>query len=270
MRAVLDYSDAALAVVKRDILVFRSYRLRFVGTTVSGFASVAVFYYVSRLVNVQPFRDHDAYFAYAVVGLVTMQVLFATVGALPGRVRQELVAGTFERFVVSPFGATAGVVSMAIFPFILSLTTAAITISFAAVVFGMPLRWDTAPLAIPVAVAGCLAFAPFALIGAGLVVLVKQAQSGLNFVVTGISFIAGFIFPVALLPGWIRWTSEVQPFTPTVQLLRNSLAGTPMGGSLSLALLKIGVAAAVLLPVSIWLLAVGIRASQRQGTVIEY
>jgi hypothetical protein len=43
-----------------------------------------------------------------------------------------------------------------------------------------------------------------------------------------------------------------------------------MGGSLSLALLKIGVAAAVLLPVSIWLLAVGIRASQRQGTVIEY
>jgi ABC-2 type transport system permease protein len=267
---VLDYSDAALAVVKRDILVFRSYRLRFVGTTVSGFASVAMTYYISRLVNVQPFNDHDAYFAFAVIGLVTMQVLFATVGALPGRVRQELVAGTFERFVVSPFGATAGVVSMAMFPFLLSVVTAAITIAFAAIVFGMPLRWETAALAIPLAVAGCLAFAPFALLGAGLVVLVKQAQSGLTFVVTGISFIAGFMFPVALLPAWIRWTSEVQPFTPTVQLLRNSLAGTPVDGSVGVALLKIGFAAALLLPLSVWLLGLGIRASQRRGTVMEY
>jgi ABC-type uncharacterized transport system permease subunit len=88
--------------------------------------------------------------------------------------------------------------------------------------------------------------------------------------VTGISFIAGFLFPVALLPAWIQWTSEVQPFTPTVQLLRNTLAGTPIDGSLALALIKIGLAAAVLLPFSCWVLAAGIRASQRRGTVIEY
>ena len=270
MNAVLDYSDAALAVVKRDVLVFRSYRLRFFGTTISGFASVGMSYYISRLVDVRPFHTHDEYFAFAVVGLVIMQVLFATVGALPGRVRQELVAGTFERFVVSPFGATAGVVAMAMFPFVLSLVSATITVSFAAAAFGMPLRWETAPLAVPVAVVGCLSFAPFALLGATAVIFMKQAQTGLNFVVTGITFVAGFVFPIALLPGWIRWTSEAQPFTPTVELLRNVLVATPIDGPLWLALLKIGLAAAVLLPFSIWLLGIGIRASQRQGTIIEY
>jgi ABC-2 type transport system permease protein len=263
-------ADAALAVVKRDVLVFRSYRLRFVGQTVAGLSSVAVSYYISRLVNVAPFREHDAYFAFAVVGLVIMELLFSTVGALPGRVRQELVAGTFERFVVSPFGATAGVVSMAVFPFVVALASATITITFAALVFGMPLRWETVPLALPVAIVGCLSFAPFALLGSAAVILVKQAQSGLSFLVTGISFIAGFLFPIALLPGWIQWTSEIQPFTPTVQLLRNTLAGTPIDGSLALAVIKIGLAAAVLLPLSCWVLAAGIRASQRRGTVIEY
>src|SRR5262249_58124797 len=130
-------------------------------------------------------------------------------------------------FVVSPFGASAGVLSMAVFPFVLALASGTITIAFAAIVFGMPIEWSTAALAFPLVILGCLSFAPFALLGAAAVIFVKQVQAGVNFVVLGIAFIAGFLFPVALLPEWIRWASDVQPFTPTVQLLRHVLAGTP-------------------------------------------
>jgi ABC-2 type transport system permease protein len=270
MSSFLAPADAALAVVKRDILVFRSYRLRFLGQVVAGFSTVAVTYYISRLVNVPPFREHDQYFAFAVIGLVIMEILFSTVGALPTHVRQELVAGTFERFVVSPFGASAGVLSMAVFPFMLALASGTITIAFAAIVFGMPIQWSTAALAVPLVILGCLSFAPFALLGAAAVIFVKQVQAGVNFVVLGIAFIAGFLFPVALLPGWIRWASDVQPFTPTVQLLRHVLAGTPMDGSAEMALLKVALAAVLLLPLATWALSLGIRQSQRQGTIIEY
>ena len=62
--------DTAVAVLKRDIIVFRSYRLRFLGAALSSFASVAVIYYVSRLVSVPPFENPDQYFAFAVVGLM--------------------------------------------------------------------------------------------------------------------------------------------------------------------------------------------------------
>ena len=44
-------------------------------------------------------------------------------------------------------------------------------------------------------------------------------------VITAIGLIAGFYFPVSLLPDWIRWTSNVQPFTPSVDLIRHCLAG---------------------------------------------
>jgi ABC-2 type transport system permease protein len=268
--ALVAYADAAAAVTRRDILVFRTYRLRFVSQTVSGFPAIALTYYISRLVSVKSFHTPDEYFAYAVIGLVILQVLYSTVGSLPTRVRQELVAGTFERFVVSPFGAAAAVVSMTVFPFLLALCAAASTIAFAVLAFGMPMHWSTVALSIPLAVFGCLSFAPFALLGAAAVIFVKQAQSGTAFMVTGISFISGFLFPVSLLPGWVRWMSDVQPFTPTVDLLRHVLAGTSLHDTLSMELLKMSLSAAVLLPATIWALSYAIRLSQRRGTIIEY
>lgn len=269
-RGVAAYVDAAAGVTKRDILVFRSYRLRFLSQLVAGVPAVAMTYYISRLVSVRSFRDPDEYFAYAVIGLVILQVLYSTVGTLPARVRQELVAGTFEKFVVSPFGAAAAVVSMTLFPFLLALFAAASTIAFAVLAFGMPMHWSTVALGLPLAVFGCLSFAPFALLGAAAVIFVKQAQSATTLVVTGISFVAGFLFPVSLLPGWIRWMSEVQPFTPTVDLLRHVLAGTQLADAPATDLLKMSLSAAILLPATIWALSLAIRLGQRRGTIIEY
>lgn len=270
MSVAIAYADAAYAVLKRDVLVFRTYRLRLPGSVLRAFVGVALFYYVSRLVTVAPFYNPDAYFSFVVVGLVIMEFMLATLNALPARVRQELVAGTFERLVVSPFGPTSAVVSMSVFPLLMAFTTGVLTIAFATAVFGMPLRWETAVLGIPIAVVGCLSFVSVAVLATALVILFKEAQAGIGFLTTAISFLGGFVFPVALLPAWIQWTSEVQPFTPTVELLRNVLVGTPIDGSPWTGLAKIGVAAALLLPLSVWLLGLAIRQSQRRGTIIEY
>jgi ABC-2 type transport system permease protein len=221
-------------------------------------------------VTVAPFNGPDAYFAFAVVGVVIMQVLLASLNALPGRVRHEVVAGTSERMVVSPLGPTVGAIALSVFPLVLALVTGVLTIAFAAAVFGMPVRWATAPLSLPIAFLGCLSFVALALVATAAVILFKETQAGVGLITTAIAFLGGFVFPVALLPEWIQWTSEVQPVTPTLELLRNSLVGTPIDGSPWVALAKVATAAAVLLPISSWLLSRAIKASQRRGTIIEY
>jgi ABC-2 type transport system permease protein len=262
--------DAALAVAKRDVQIFRTYRFRFPAQVLRSFVGVALFYYISRLVTVAPFDGPNAYFAFVVVGLVIMEVMLSTLNALPGRVRQEIVAGTFERFVVSPFGATSAVISLSFFPLLLALLSGVLTIAFAAVIFGMPVRWSTLPLSIPIGLVGCISFVALALVASATVILFKETQAGIGFLTTAISFLCGFIFPVALLPSWIRWTSDVQPFTPTLELLRNVMVGTPVSGSEWTAFGKIAAAAAILLPLSTWCLAAAIRKSQQRGTIIEY
>ena len=88
---------------------------------------------------------------------------------------------------------------MLAFPMLVALVSGTVALMFGIVVFGLPIHWSTAPLAIPVALLAALAFAPFAIGIGGAVLAVKQAGRASGFVVTGLSLVGGFFFPVALL-----------------------------------------------------------------------
>src|SRR5207247_1999724 len=100
-------------------------------------------------------------------------VLTSALSAPVATLRAELQTGTFERLVVSPFGAVRAIASLLIFPVALALITGIAALCFASLVFGLDVRWSTAALALPVALLGCAAFAPFGLFMAAAVVVVK-------------------------------------------------------------------------------------------------
>ncbi len=263
-------AQAALAVMRRDYQIMLSYRVQLVSTIVSAFLTLTIFYYVSRLVRVGAFPSPDDYYAFVVVGIVILQILSSVMVGPPNILRQELLAGTFERIVLSPFGAVGGVFSMLLFPFALALATGAVAMLFAVGAFGVDLQLSSAPLAIPAAVLVALAFMPFGVMLVAMVLIVKQAAVGASFVLAGISLIAGFYFPTALLPGWIEWASDVQPFTPGVDLLRHLLLGSPLRESAWLEVGKLLGFAAAMLPLSMVLLSLAVQFTRRRGTIIEY
>jgi ABC-type polysaccharide/polyol phosphate export permease len=262
------YVSAAIALFRRDATVFLSYRWRLVTQYVGVLFSLATFFYISRLVRVDAFRSPGSYFAFAAVGVMILQVLQSTLD-VPNTVRQELVAGTFERLAVSPFGPVACVLSLFLFPVVSAVTTMLVTLAICAVVFGLDPTWERVPLAIPVAAVGALALGAVALLFVAMVVRFKQAP-GAAYVLAGISLVAGFYFPAALLPAWIRWTSDVQPFTPAVDLLRNLLVGQPLQGSAWADVAKLVGFSAVLVPLGMAALTIAIERSRRRGTLTEY
>jgi ABC-2 type transport system permease protein len=264
------YTGAAGAVVKRDFLLLTSYRFRFVTQLLGAFFGLILFYYISRLVHVGRGISPDDYYAFAVTGLMTLQVINSTLATPSMTLRQELVAGTFERFATSPFGAVGGIVSMMLFPLLYTLVIVFLMLVFAGLVFGLALHWSTVPLSIPLGALAALSFAPFGVLIIAATMLAKQSSAGTTWVVAGISLVGGLYFPVALLPGWIRWMSDVQPFTPAVDLMRYVLLGMDLTGSAWLDLAKLGLFVVVLLPLSLAALAKAVRISIRRGTIIEY
>lgn len=270
MTAVAGLLSAASAICKRDFLIFISYRTRAFTTVFTVAVSLTLFYYVSRLVNSPRVGSPDEYYAFVVIGLIIFGVLTSVLSTPVATLRAELQTGTFERLVVSPFGPVRAIASLLIFPLALATVTGLVSLVFAGLVFGLDVRWSTAPLAIPVGLLGAAAFAPFGLAMAALVVVFKQTNAGATFVITGISLLAGIYFPVELLPSWIQWASDVQPFTPAVDMLRNLLVGTPLDGSAAGKIAKLVGFAVVTTPLAILLLRAAVRRSRRRGTIIEY
>lgn len=146
--------------------------------------------------------------------------------------------------VVSAAGPVPCIASLMLFPLLIALANALVTLIYASLVFGLSIR-GVAPIAVSLTALGAAAFASFGLLMAAGVVTFKQTNAGANLIVTALTLVAGFYFPVALLPAWIRWTADVQPFTPAADLLCHFIVGTPMRGT---ALVKLIAFAAVLLP----------------------
>ncbi len=263
------WCDAMWGIIRRDAILFVSYRSQLVAQFLGPLFSIALFYYISHLLTAKSIHSPGGYFGFVIVGLVIIQIVTISMGVMPVTVRQELVSGTIERFLVSAHGPVNGILGTMLFPLINALFSGLLMLALAAVVFGLPLA-GTALLAVPVALLGTLAFMPFAFILVALVLAFKQASSASQFIVAGIAIVGGLYFPIALLPGWIRWASDVQPFTPAADLLRHLLVDTPLVHPAGVELLKLVAFVAVLFPAGVMLLRASIRYGQRSGTIAEY
>src|SRR5271165_4596170 len=128
MSAGRPYMSAFMAVMRRDLHVYLSYRTRLVSQVLTSIFSLTLFYYVSRLVHLRGFTSPASYFAFVVVGLALLSVMYSCF-LIPEYIRQELVAGTFDRLVLSPFGPVRSVMAMTLFPLLLSFVLASVTIA---------------------------------------------------------------------------------------------------------------------------------------------
>ncbi|MCW2988721.1 MAG: transporter permease [Solirubrobacterales bacterium] len=264
-----DSGSAFLAVILRDLHVFLSYRTRLVSQVLTSVFSLTLFYDVSRRVHVSGFTTPDRYFGFVVVGIALVGVLYSCF-SVSEMIRQELVAGTFERFMLSPFGGVRGVVATALFPLLYAFVLASITLGLGALLFGLQLHWPTVPLAVPAVLLALLAFLPFGLFFSAVAVATKQGNVGASWVIALISIVGGLYFPISLLPSWAQLAAELQPFTPATEMLRHFLVDSPMETSLAVALAKVVGFAEVLMPASLFALHHAIRFGQRRGTIIEY
>jgi ABC-2 type transport system permease protein len=270
MNGVLTAGHAFLAILRRDLHVYLTYRTRLVSQVLTAVFSLTLFYYISKLVHLSGFSSsRGSYFAFVVVGLSLVSVMYACF-LIPELIRQELVAGTFDRLVLSPFGPVRSVVAMTLFPLILAFALAVLTLGLGCILFGLHLHWATVPVAIPVMALALLAFLPFGLLFAALTVLVKQGSVGISWVVALMALTGGVYFPLTVLPHWLQTVGRLQPFTPATSVLRHLLVDSPVATSFGSSLLKLAAFAVVLLPTSIAILSAAIRTGQRRGTIIEY
>lgn len=269
MSRVTLWWDAMWGIVRRDAILFVSYRSQLVAQFLGPLFSITLFYYISHVLTSRSIHSPGGYFGFVIVGLVIVQILTISIAVMPMTVRQELVSGTIERFLVSAHGSINGILGTMLFPLMNALFSSVLMLTLAAVIFGLPLA-ASAYLAIPVALLGTVAFMPFAFFLVALVMAFKQAASATQFIVSGIAIVGGLYFPIAVLPSWIRWTSEVQPFTPATDLLRHLLVDTPLVHPALVELAKLVGFIAILLPAGILLLRASIRYGQRSGTIAEY
>ncbi len=152
--------DAMWGIIRRDAILFVSYRTQLVSQFLGPLFSITLFYYISHLLTAKSIHSPGGYFGFVIIGLVIVQILTISMGVMPVTVRQELVSGTIERFLVSAHGPINGIIGTMLFPLINAVFSGIVMLALAA--SSSACRWPHGVPRDPRGAARQLAFMPFA------------------------------------------------------------------------------------------------------------
>jgi len=262
------------ASLEREWQVTRSYKLPFVMSAVQLVASVATFYFLSKIIG--PGVEHryggqlaGGYFAFAVIGTSLLSIVSVMLTSFAARLRSDQTTGTLEALLMTPSPAWLTVPAGAAYQLMFAALSAGLSIALAAGLFG--LRFSIRPVglaALVVLLAGT--FVGFAALGVaftGFVMVFKRGQGVITMVVTGLSLFGGVLYPLGVLPGPLRAVAGWVPFTWALLALRDILidGGAPWGR-----VAQLWAAALVALPLSLYVFDRALRRARRGGTLAQY
>jgi ABC-2 type transport system permease protein len=260
------------AFVRRDWKVARSYRLQFVLDLASIPLALALFFFISRLVDTSALSTEgdmqQGYFAFAAVGIAVLRMVHTSLSSFSTKLRNEQTTGTFEALLASPVTPSVVVLGSASFEILRATVTGLATLGVA-MLFGVRFELGLGSvLGILVGLPALMAtFAAVGVAVAACAVIFKQITALLGLITTGLALLAGVYYPTAVLPGPLEMIAEVLPFTWGVDVLRSAL----LQGEVAVARLVLLVGFAVAsLPISLWLFGLSIDRARRQGSLTGF
>ncbi len=262
-----------LAFLQRDVRDALTYKFAFVYSLLGIFMSSATFFFVSRLVapGTPALKAYGGdYFSFAMVGLAFSSLLGVFQEGLPAVIRNAQMSGTLEALLVTQTSIPTILVGSSLYSLAFTSVRTVVHLVLAMAVFGMRLGRVNWPGVVLVFALTALCFLSVGILSASFI-LVYKVGNPLSWVFSSVSgLLGGVVFPVAILPAWLRWASYLLPVTYSLDGMRKSLLSS---AGLVKVLPDIAVLAAfnaILLPLSIVTFRMAVRKAKRDGTLTHY
>jgi ABC-type multidrug transport system permease subunit len=262
----------AVAFLRRDWLIARSYRLPFLMNLVGSAFILIVIFQVSKLIGGTALSKADGlshgYFSFAVVGTVVIQIVVTASQSFVRKLRDEQTTGTLEALLSAPSSPGAVILGSGLYNIAQSFILAVAVLALAA---PLGLKVVMAPgwllLSVVVFCALVMQAAEVGVLVAAFTVVFKQGSTLSGLIATGLSLLGGVWYPVNSLPGPVRDVAQALPFTWGLTCLR----GTLLSGHFDSARFAGALATAVVgLPVALGVFRVAVDRARVLGSLAQY
>jgi ABC-2 type transport system permease protein len=260
---------ALLALIRRDFMVQRSYRLAFAFDLFFTILNLLVAYFVSRTfagVKSASLGGAPSYFDFAAVGLTLSAVVTATSTGLASRIREEQLTGTLEALMIQPITPSELAFGFAGFPISFATVRTAAYLLIAGTVLGLDVSHASWPGFVLVLFLTATAFVGIGILAGALVLVVKRADALTGAILFSLSLVSGAAFPVSVLPGWLETLGRLSPMRPAFDGVRAALFGRDWHGDA----LFLAIFSAVGIPVAVFLFGKALAYGRRSGSIGQY
>ena len=198
---------------------------------------VLLYYFQSTFLSIS-----DELFMTMLIGTAVIAGLQDALTGLTSRLNFAMERGTLETYLVEPVPWALIPVAMNIWRSFTGAILACVMVALGCLL-GAPIEASAIPLALLVlflGIAACNALGSFA---AAFILLFKRGEPVVALYSLAASVLGGALFPIDVLPGWIRWASYLVPHTYVIdagrQLLMGAAAPAQMNPATSIAILAV-------------------------------
>ncbi len=264
-------NSVALAFLRRDFLLWSSYRLAFISQFMGVFVVIGIAYFMGRTVGnggEQLEKYGGDYAAFLLSGFALTDLFGRGMGSLPRVIRENQQNGTLEPMLATPLRLLEFVIGSSLFSLSTSVVRTTVTLLFGAFVLGFWTNVNPVSLLI-VFIPGAVALFALGLLFTALVVLIKQADPVIGAYGAMAAILGGMVFPVEALPIWLRPLSWLVPLSHALSGMRLAMLGEGPSVVAPQALALVGLAA-VMLPVAVVAFSWSITRAKQDGSLAQY
>jgi ABC-2 type transport system permease protein len=268
------FLHVVVAFARRELSALGGYRAAFVIRGLGFLSVVASLYFLSRFVGAAANPHLDAYagnyLGFIVIGALATDFQQVGVGHLAQRIRGAQMMGTLEAEIATPAPPWMILSAPPICEFALAAVRSSVYLAGAWLLLGLDLsraNWLSVTVAAPLIVA---AFSGLGLLAAGTTMMVRRINP-VAMVIGSLSFfLSGVIYPVSVLPDWLRLVGGMLPLTHALAALRGALLLGASPAQLGAPLGVLALFAVVLAPIGAGVFAYALRRARADGSLSHY
>jgi ABC-2 type transport system permease protein len=261
------------ALIRANWLAASSYKLGFVFSFGSLILTVVPIFFItgalqSTMANVIRGQG-DQYFAFLVVGLLSLNLVSATIYALPSGLQTATSTGTLEALLATPTSIPTLLAGLSGYEILFSFLRGAVML-VAAGFLGAHVAWIKVGVSVPIVALVVLAHLPVAIITAAMVLAFRTRGPLPQLLVMASMFLGGVYYPASAIPGWLQSLSAFIPLTYGLSALRAVLLEGRSVASVWQDLSILLTFTVVALVVSVAVFQAALRYARRAGNLAQY
>ncbi len=264
----------ARAFIKRDFVEEISYRFSFFMQFFGMFFTVAMFFFISRLLGpaMNPYLEQYGgdYFSFALIGIAFSGYFGLGLTTFSNSLRQAQTTGTLEAMLTTPAGISTIILSSSLWSYVMTTLRVFIYLLMGFMLAGVKFNNSNYLAAVVILLLTVVSFSSIGIIAASFIMVIKRGDPVTWIFSATASLVGGIYYPISVLPKWLQFVSNFIPITYSLQAMRMALL---QGASFAELLPQMGILAlfcVALLPISLFSFRYALRQAKIDGSLTHY
>lgn len=260
------------AFLKRDAIIFTSYKMAMITSTIGTVFPVLTYFFINKLVPKNSNLDLNGldYFSFALIGVAFTSYFMMAIQEFSATTRRDQMAGCLEALLSSQTNTKTIIFMSAIFKFIHNGTILVFMFLVSALFLGFDFSNIDILATVITFILSLLVFISLGIFSAAGTILFKKGEPFSLVFGSLSSLLGGAVFPISVLPVGIQFLSYLVPIKYALDALRLSILKGYSIQMLSKELLILLILGLVLLPLSLLFFEWAVEKGKKNGTLMQY